>query len=498
MSRNKKSDRGEDGWEDIDPVEQAKIVRDDPSLAVPDYYLEASRLLNDWVWVTSLERFVSTADVSVQRKLVAFNENYAHLKLPRALVNRPNGPAAEFLAPSKFIRQYNRETNVVDRIEPMILSDKRVVDDERGLKVFNTSPPPMRPPENYEPGDPVRFQEFLLWLLNRDEGHYDHVVKWMAHVVFHPELRMNHGVLIAGGQNIGKGTLGTLMKLLVGSGAKTITPKQLKEDFNPWVLETRLVVIDEIKEAGNYDIYNRIKVNFTEDTVQVNIKNISQFEIGNYANYMMFSNFPIPLNVEQDDRRVFYVYSSVKPKPQDYYAELYHYFSGDGLWDIWFYLRDEVLPSVKVPHEDQIGGFKFDPPPKTQDHQEMVHGGLHPVEAFLEERLYTGEGIFQREVFFEKRDLMAVLHEEPSLSNALKNTTEVNGILKKLGFVVLRKTVNEHKAEFAFFDRNGWRVQMEDLFSLGDPELRKKSLAPFFTGSRSARYGFRAYPKGFE
>jgi len=295
---------------------------------------------------------------------------------------------------------------------------------------------------------------------------------------------MNHGILISGGQNIGKGTFGLLMRSLVGEGGKTITPKELKGDFNPWVLETQLCVIDEIKEAGNYDLYNSIKVNFTEDTVYVNPKYVNPYPIENHVNYLMFSNFSIPLNVEQDDRRIYYVDSNVTAKDEVYYVDLKRYLEAEGLWDVWYYLRDEVLPTVSE-------NFNFAPPPKTADHQELTRGGLHPVEEYLQEKLYEEETLFRPEVFFEKSALLEHLREQMHLRGSLRNTTEVNGILRKLGLVSKRKTINQRKGTFSWFDRNNWGSQMDVLFDIKDPEVRRTELAPFYAGTSLTKWGFK-------
>ena len=50
-----------------------------------------------------------------------------------------------------------------------------------------------------------------------------------------------------------------------------------------------VVQVDEVYEAGNWDLANKLKPLITEPTVSANIKYGPQIEIENYARLLMFS-----------------------------------------------------------------------------------------------------------------------------------------------------------------------------------------------------------------
>lgn len=86
-----------------------------------------------------------------------------------------------------------------------------------------------------------------------------------------------------------------------------------------------VVQVDEVYEAGNWDLANKLKPLITEPTVSANIKYGPQLEIDNYARLLMVSNHSAPLNIEDGDRRYFVFNSKAQPREDTYYDRLYKY-----------------------------------------------------------------------------------------------------------------------------------------------------------------------------
>ena len=108
---------------------------------------------------------------------------------------------------------------------------------------------------------------------------------------------------------------------------------------------------------------------------------------------------------------------------------------------------------------------------------------MHPIEEWLIEKLEEGEGIFEPRKFFEKSDLMSALDAEEYLRPALKNRTELKGILRDYSFDGdNRHTMNGRKGTFAWFDRGGWGEEIKAIFAEGNLKTRREQLSSAFVG----------------
>lgn len=428
------------------------------TLSEPPHIKYADQLLK-WIYVISIGRFVHMDDLQLQRSEAQFNELYSPTRLP-------NG-----MKPSRFVRHVHQDTNKVDRLESWPTLDKRIGYDDFGLRLFNVfRPPPSPPPESLKDVGPKLAVEHLRWICNGDADALEHLLKWMAYTIFKPGDRMHHGVLLSGAQGTGKSTIGLMMKHLIGPSAKVIGPKELNAKFNTWMLDTRFAIIEEVKVTNDYSLYNKIKTNFTNETIRIEPKNLSDYEIRNHIAYMMFSNSTVPFPMELDDRRIFFIWSKVEKQTAAYYAELYDYlFQQDGIWAFREYLRDKVLPHCPA-------GFATLPPPQSKDHQDLAIAGLNPIEEFLREALENGEGLYAPEVFFLKKEFDEYLRHEKHLQSALRNTSEKNDILRKLKFDSKRKIIDGKKETFAWFDRDGWGDRLEAKFNQQPAGERKRLL----------------------
>ena len=171
------------------------------------------------------------------------------------------------------------------------------------------------------------FLEHLGYILDNDETAIEHVLNFLAHLLQRPQERIGHALLITSeAKGIGKSTLGTVVRRLVGEqNSRVAQTKDLKSSFDGWLMGKLVVQVDEVYEAGNWDLANKLKPLITEPTVSANIKYGPQLEIDNYARLFMFSNHSAPLNIEDGDRRYFVFNSKAQPREDAYYDRLYGY-----------------------------------------------------------------------------------------------------------------------------------------------------------------------------
>ena len=112
-------------------------------------------------------------------------------------------------------------------------------------------------------------------------------MNFLAHLVQQPQERIGHALLITSeAKGIGKSTLGIVVRRLVGEqNSRVAQTKDLKSSFDGWLVGKLVVHVDEVYEAGNWDLANKLKPLITEPTVSANIKYGPQIEIENYTAY---------------------------------------------------------------------------------------------------------------------------------------------------------------------------------------------------------------------
>jgi hypothetical protein len=446
----------------IDPTDN--IIRLSPQR------IDIANQLLQWCWVIKLKRFVLIDDPTINLTEEQFNDTYADA-MPQS--SRGRGPS---ITPSSYVRDEHRETRVVHRMEMLPTDRQQIVTDKYGLPVLNLYRPSREPVMQDGSVKPVL--DHLRWILNHDEEAYRHLLLWIAHLVFRPEQRIHHGIVISGHQGTGKSTIGEIVSALLGSSVRKIQPRFLKGDFHDWMLNTRFAIVEELKEMGNETLYNAIKPYFTDDKLHINPKGLPSFDITNHLHFMMFSNHPYPMALEEGDRRLFYVHSEVRKRDAAYYAALHReIFKEGGLKAFYRYLRDDVLPGI--PRD-----FAFLPPPRTQNHEAWVAASLNPIETHIldcraeSEDDQPGTSPYAPETICHWNDLKQDLSKD--YGHILRNTTVTESVLKKCGIVKDRRTIDGKKLTVCWFDTHdaGIRMILGDTSHAGRQRLREHLWKP--------------------
>jgi hypothetical protein len=233
---------------------------------------------------------------------------------------------------------------MAERIE-FIPGEPEISEDDDGCRVLNLwRPPPWQLQDDNS--EPTPFLDHVSYLLDDDQAAVAHVLDFIAHLVQRPRERVGHALLITSeAKGIGKSTLGTVVRRLVGEQNSRVTQtKDLKAQFDGWLVGKLVVQVDEVYEAGNWALTDKLKPIITEPKVSVNIKYGPQLEIDNYARLILFSNHTAPINIEEGDRRYFVFNSKAQPKDDDYYEALYRYIDADeGMNAIYSFFRSREL-----------------------------------------------------------------------------------------------------------------------------------------------------------
>ncbi len=87
------------------------------------------------------------------------------------------------------------------------------------------------------------------------------------------------------------------------------------------MVDTSLVVVEELNYAFGSKNYVKIKDMITSDWVNVRELYKSARQLPNFANFLFITNLSDPMQIEDSDRRIFYLDTPAKPREPDYYSD---------------------------------------------------------------------------------------------------------------------------------------------------------------------------------
>jgi hypothetical protein len=240
-----------------------------------------------------------------------------------------------------------------------------------------------------------------------DENEHNHFFDWAAHLIQKPEEKVNHGIVLAGAQGIGKDTALAPLRFAVGEwNAAEIGPEIVTSGYNPFV-KSLLVVINEVRphdaDFKAYNFYSLLKpiLAAPPDMLPLNLKYANIVHVRNVCRVILTTNDPMTMFIPEDDRRLFVMKSDVEPQKkgdEEYFKKLHSYLKNGGLEAVAIWLMNRDISS-------------FNPtahPPLTKGKQLIIESTQEvrrgPVDDFLDalcEERWGGEWpdvIFQSEL----------------------------------------------------------------------------------------------------
>lgn len=160
-----------------------------------------------------------------------------------------------------------------------------------------------------ENGDPTPFLNFLEYMFPLERERIN-VQRWLATLISRLDVKMDYGlILISEATGIGKTTLGSkILAPLVGL-MNVGYPREadiVDTNFNGWVANKRLVIVNEIYSGHSWKAYHSLKSLITDKEITVNQKYQRPYIIENWCHIFACSNSRRALKMEGDDRRWFY------------------------------------------------------------------------------------------------------------------------------------------------------------------------------------------------
>lgn len=272
---------------------------------------------------------------------------------------------------------------------------------DNGRLVYNSWTPLV---EDFDPGDISPWLEvfkMLGW-----EEHIKRVSQWLAFTLRYPEKKINHGLLLGGAEGTGKDFLIYPAMQAMSTNARYVDGSNLSKDFNEYLLNTKLLVVNET-ETGDYkdakEVARDLKPLLAAPpmTLEVNIKHIRPVLIRNILNVVMTSNSLLPVQ-SHDSRRLFPIWSDFKPRDasgrpyedvQKFWSRYWPWMKATG----WRHVAYHLL------HEVDLSDFDAgEPPPVTAFLQEIQHYSMTNWEELVVTSFRESEAFKNRTVFTSK------------------------------------------------------------------------------------------------
>jgi hypothetical protein len=272
---------------------------------------------------------------------------------------------------------------------PMLIRNRLIAEggwfNHPGAKCFNLYRPPL-----IKHGDATKAGRWVDHVKKVYPDDWDHIIKWLAHHVQHPEIKVNHSLVIGGQVGVGKDTLLAPAMQAVGPwNCAEVSPEDLFGSFNGY-LKAVILRVSEARDMGDvnkFQLYERMKTMGAAppDVLRVNEKHLKEHHIVNIVGVIITTNYKADgIYLPSDDRRHYVAWSEVMPSAFDSEpgaGDASSYF--DAMWR-WYEKEGGFEDVAAYLATLDISGFNPKaPPPKTAAFWAIVDANHSPEDAEL-------------------------------------------------------------------------------------------------------------------
>lgn len=219
-----------------------------------------------------------------------------------------------------------------------------------------------------------------------DPEEHEHFFDYAAHMLQSPHEKVNHGIVIAGAQGLGKDTAMLPLRKGVGEhNTAEVAPDDITKAYNPYVRSVMLVINevrphDEDYKASSF--YDQLKplLAAPPEMLPMEVKYANVVYVRNLMHVFLTTNDPLKMYIPMEDRRLFVMTSRLSgPEafgdPEKYFGELHEYLEDGG--------NDAVILWLK---QRDISNFKAGAPPKaTWGKQAIINSADQVRRSFADE-----------------------------------------------------------------------------------------------------------------
>jgi len=231
----------------------------------------------------------------------------------------------------------------------------------------------------------------------------DHVLKWMAFTLLHPDVKINHMIIMGSSEGCGKDWLLAPLTMAMGEYYKMINAEELLEGFNDYLLSTKYLHINEAELGDRQEaiaVSAKLKpiAAAPPDRLRVNEKFAKKVSVRNVVSVTMTTNSLMPVKLNGQSRRIFALWTDLnvrnargdmKPEWQAYWTDHWKWMNSGGAEICINYLRTKVDISQFNP------GL---PPPVTDYLRSIVDAGRSALALTIEAMIDRKIGIFENDV----------------------------------------------------------------------------------------------------
>ena len=264
--------------------------------------------------------------------------------------------------------------------EPELILGRHIAEggwiERKGVACFNL----YRPPTIIR-GDASKITPWLDHVYTVYGQDTDHIIRWLAHRVQHPEVKINHALVLGGSQGIGKDTLLEPVKHAVGPwNFSEVSPQQVQGRFNGF-LKSVILRISEARDLGDIDrfkFYDHMKAYTASppDVLRVDEKYRNEHNILNCTGIIITSNYKTDgIYLPPDDRRHYVAWSDRTKEEfsKEYWIDLWSWYRNGGIQNVTAYLAEYDLSNFDAKA----------PPPKTPAFWDIIDANRAPEDAEL-------------------------------------------------------------------------------------------------------------------
>jgi len=312
---------------------------------------------------------------------------------------------------TKLIYEPNRPSGLTDQIEG-----------EGRIAVYNLYKPPAVKPEA---GDIAPFNQLMWHIFRNDKAARKWFEQWLAYPLKYPGSKLYTAVVFwSVEEGAGKSLMGEIIAGLYGENAYELSHNDLSGNFNEWLANRQLVVINEIASTGQRRDADFLKTIITRQYATINKKYQPIYVVRDCVNYIITSNHPDAIHMQEADRR-FFVYEIKRKLPESVGEEIGRWKdSSKGKAALLYYLQHEVSVEDFRPH-----GMA----PDTRAKREMIEANRSDVEVFVADQVENANrGKIEPEI-----EIRALQSEFESCWNRKVSDHELTTALKKYGAINL-------------------------------------------------------------
>ena len=194
-----------------------------------------------------------------------------------------------------------------------------------------------------------------VWCAGRPRE-YEYVIKWLAHAILRPWVKMGVALVLVGSEGCGKSILVDAIGRIYGCHYNHITDMEdILGRFTGALSNSLLVFADEAFWAGCKSLSGKLKGMITEEKIRCEYKGFDSYYLDNFSNFIFASNNHMAVPAGENARRwVCLECNNMYAQKSGYFGDLHEAIYGNGhcgLMCLVAYLALDVDLSSFVPSQ---------------------------------------------------------------------------------------------------------------------------------------------------